>query len=84
MRDCIVCNVTNVIRVIKSRKLTYAVHVVTMKEGRRDFKSLTGIPTVKRLLGKSTRRWEDNIRTYLKEMVVNSRNWVDSAQDMDY
>ena len=29
-------------------------------------------------------RWEDNIRMYLKETGVNTRNWVDSAQDMDY
>ena len=24
------------------------------------------------------------MKIYLKEMVVNTRNWVDSAQDMDY
>ena len=27
------------------------------------------------------RRWEDNIRMDLKEIDVNTRNWVDSAQD---
>ena len=26
-------------------------------------------------------RWEDNIRIDLKEIGVNTRNWVDSAQD---
>ena len=30
------------------------------------------------------RRWEDNIGMNLKETGVNSRNWVDSAQDSDY
>jgi hypothetical protein len=30
------------------------------------------------------RRWEDNIGMNLKETGVNSRNWVDSAQDRDY
>ena len=30
------------------------------------------------------RRWEDIIRIDLKEMGVNMRNWVDSAQDRDY
>ena len=35
----------------------------------------------KRPLGKYRRRWEDNIRMDLKEIVINTRNWVDSAQD---
>ena len=30
------------------------------------------------------RIWEDNIRMYLKEIGINTRNWVDSAQDSDY
>ena len=30
------------------------------------------------------RRWEDNIRLDLKETGINTRNWVDSAQDGDY
>ena len=30
------------------------------------------------------RRWEDNIRRDLNEIRINTRNWVDSAQDWDY
>ena len=30
------------------------------------------------------RRWEDNIKMYLKEIHVNARIWFDSAQDRDY
>ena len=30
------------------------------------------------------RAWEDNIRMDLKETGINTRNWVDSAKDMDY
>ena len=30
------------------------------------------------------RRWGDKIRMDLEEIVVNTRNWVDSAQDRDY
>ena len=55
-----------------------------MGEGRSAFNILTGRPTGKRLLGRSRRRWEDNIRMDLKEICVNTRNWVDSAQDRDY
>ena len=45
---------------------------------------MTGKPTVNRSLGRPRRRWEDNIRIDLKEISINTRNWVDSAQDRDY
>ena len=35
-------------------------------------------------LGRPTRRWDDNIRMDLKEIGINMRNWVDSAQDRGY
>ena len=34
--------------------------------------------------GRPRRRWEDNIRMDLKEIDINTRNWLGSAQDMDY
>ena len=37
-----------------------------------------------RRLGRPRRRWEDKIRMELKEIGINTRNWVDSAQDRDY
>ena len=44
------------------------------------FSVLTGrIP-----LGRPRRRWEINVRMNPKEIVVNMRNWIDSAQDRDY
>ena len=48
-----------------------------MKEGR-------DTPTGKRHLGRSRLRWEDNIKTDLKEIDINARNWGDLAQDRDY
>ena len=48
------------------------------------FKILTGKPTGNKPLGRSRRRLEDNIRMDLKEVGINLRNWVDSAQDWDY
>ena len=48
------------------------------------FKILTGKPTGKRALGRPRRRWEDNIRMNLKELGINSSNWIDSIQDRDY
>ena len=59
-------------------------HVARMEEGRSAFKILSGKPTGKRPLGRPRRRWEDNIRMNLKEVGINTRNWVDSAQDRRY
>ena len=60
----------NIDRVIKSRRLRWAGHVVRMEEGRDPFKILTGKPTGKRPLGRPRRRWEDNIRMDLKEIGI--------------
>jgi hypothetical protein len=48
-----------------------------MEENRSAFKILTG----KRHLGRSRHRWEDNIGMDLEEIGINTRNWVDLAQD---
>jgi hypothetical protein len=55
-----------------------------MEEGRSALKILPGKPTGKRPLGRPRRRWEENIRIDLKEIGINTRNWVASAQDRDY
>ena len=47
-------------------------------------KWLTGKPTGKEPLGRHRRRWEDNIRMGIEEIVIKGGNWVDSAQDRDY
>ena len=47
-------------------------------------KILTATPTGKRPLGKPRHRWEDNIKMDLKEIYINTRDWVDSAKDRDY
>ena len=52
-----------------------------MEEGRSAFKVLTRKPIIKRPLGRPRRRWEDSIRMELKEISINTRNWVDPAQD---
>ena len=55
-----------------------------MEKSKSAFKILTSKPTGKRPLGKSRGTWEDNIRMNLKEIGINTRNWVDSAQDRGY
>ena len=75
---------TNIVRVNKSRIFRWAGYVARMKEGRSAFKILIGIPTGNRYSRWPRCRWEDNIRMDLKEIGINMRNWVDSAQDRDY
>jgi hypothetical protein len=55
-----------------------------MEESRSSLKISTGTPTGKRSLGRPRSRWEDNFRMDIREISINSRNWVDSAQDWDY
>ena len=74
---------SNIVRVIKSRRLGWAGHVARTEEGRNVFKILTGKPTGNRPLVKTKRRWEINIRMDL-EIGINLRNWVDLAQDRVY
>ena len=47
---------SNIVRVIKSRRLRWAGHVVRMEEAMGAFKILTGKPTGKRPLGRPRRR----------------------------
>ena len=46
-----------------------------MEEGKSVFKILRGTPPGNRPLGTPRRRWD------LKEILVNTRNWVHSARD---
>ena len=63
----------NIVRDIKSRRemgLSYS------QNGNGAFKISTGTPTGKSPLGRPRHKWEDNIRMYLKEMGINTRNRV--------
>jgi hypothetical protein len=66
------------------RRLRWISCAARMEESRSVFKMFRGKPTRKRASGKPRRKWEDNIRVDLKEIGINTRNWVDSIQDRDY
>ena len=61
----------------------WADHVARMEEGRSAFKILTGTRAGKRPQGRPRRGQDDNTRMDLKEIGINRRNLIDSAQDMD-
>ena len=55
-------------RVIKSRRMRWAVHVACMSEERGVYRVLVGKPEGKRPLGRPRRRWVDNIMMDLQEV----------------
>ncbi|KAJ4434379.1 hypothetical protein ANN_22939 [Periplaneta americana] len=73
----------DIIRNIKSRRLRWAGHVAHMGEFRNAYSVLVGRPEGKRPLGRSTRRWEDNIKMDLSELGYDGREWINLARDRD-
>jgi hypothetical protein len=71
----------NIVRVIKSRRMRWAGHVVCMGEGRGAYRVLVGRPEGKRPLGRPRHRWEDNIKMDLGEIGIDGVNWIQLAQD---
>jgi hypothetical protein len=57
-----------IIRVIKSRRLRWAGHVARMGKRRGAYRALVGKPEGRRPLGRSRRRWEDNIKMDLRKV----------------
>ena len=60
----------NIVRVIKSRRMRWAGHVARMEEERGVYRVSVGKPEGRRPLGRTRRRWVDNIRMYLQEVVI--------------
>ena len=51
------------------------------EKGRSALKKLTGKATILSVLGTPRRSWKESIRMDIKEIGINTMNWVDSAQD---
>jgi hypothetical protein len=73
----------SIIRIIKSRKISWAAHVARMGEKRNAYRLLVGKPEGKRPLGRPRHRWVDNIRMDLGEVVWGDVGWIGLAQDRD-
>jgi hypothetical protein len=58
----------NIVRVVKSRRMRWAGHVVCMGEERGVLRVLVGKPEGKRPLERLRHRWEDNIKMDLQEV----------------
>jgi hypothetical protein len=54
-----------------------------MGEVRGAYNILVGKPKGSRTLGRPRRRWEDNIKMYLREIGFGDVHWINLAQDRD-
>ena len=74
---------SNIVRVIKSRRIRWARHVARMGEERGVYRVLVWKPKGKRPLGRHRRRWVGNIRIDLQEVGCGYMDWIGLAQDRD-
>ena len=72
----------SVVRVIRSRR-RWAGHVARMGERIVYYRVLLGKPEGKRPLERPRRRWEDNVKMGLQEVVYGGMDCIDPAQDRD-
>ena len=71
----------NIVWVVKSRRMRWAGHVARMGEESGVHRVLVGNPDGKRLLGRPTHRWGDNIKMDIQEVGGGSGNWMELTQD---
>ena len=73
----------NIVRVIKSRRMRWAGHVMNMGERTGISRILVGKPEGKRPLGRRRHRWENNIKMDLLEVGCGGMDWIKLAEDSD-
>jgi hypothetical protein len=69
--------------IIQTRRMRWAGHVAQIGEKLNAYRILVGMPEGKRPLGRSRRRWVDNIEIDLREIGWDGRDWIHLAQDRD-
>jgi hypothetical protein len=71
----------SIMRIIKSRRMRWAGHVVRIGETRNAYRLLVEKPEGRRPLGRPRRRWVDNMRMDLGEVGWGDVDWIGLAQD---
>jgi hypothetical protein len=77
------CTTPNIIRMIKSRRMRWGTTCSTNGVTRNAYRILVGKPEGRRPLGRTRRRWVDNIKIGLREIGWGGMDWMDLAQDRD-
>jgi len=70
---------SNIVRVIKSRRMRWAGHVARI--GRGVHRVLVGKPEGKRPPGRHRCKWDDNINMALQEVGCGGMDWIELAHD---
>jgi hypothetical protein len=73
----------SIIRMMKSRRMRWAGHVVRMVEKRNACRLLVGKPEGKRAVGRPRYRWVHNIKMDFGEIGWGGVDWIGLAQDRD-
>ena len=73
----------NIVRVINSRRMRWAGHVLFVVERRGLYRVLVRKPEGKGPHGRPRRRREDNIKMDLQEVRCGCMDWINLAQDRD-
>jgi hypothetical protein len=66
----------SIIRMMKSKRMRLTWHVARRGEKRNAYRILVGKPEGKRQLGRSRRRWVNNIKMYLREIGWDGMDWI--------
>jgi hypothetical protein len=80
MRSFISCTLPNIIRMIKSRRMSWVGHVARMGEKRNACKILVRKPEGKTPLGRPRHGWVDNIKMDLREIGWDGVDWIDGSE----
>jgi hypothetical protein len=67
---------SNIVMVIKPRKMKWAGHVARIEERRGVYRVLVRRSKGKRPQGRPRRRWKDNIKLGLRELGIDGTNWL--------
>jgi hypothetical protein len=70
-------------KVIRPSRMQLAGYVASVDDRKRAYRGLVGRPEEKRPLGRSRRRWEDNIKMDVRELGQGNIKWIDLAQDRE-
>jgi hypothetical protein len=72
-----------IVRVMKSRRMSWVGHVAHKGERRSVSRVLVGKPERKKPPGRPKCRWEDNIKMDIQEVGSGGMDWIELAQDRD-
>jgi hypothetical protein len=74
----------SIIRIITARRMIWAWYVARIREKRNTYRLLVGRPVGRKPLGRSRRRWVDDIRMHLVEVGWGDVYWIGLAKDRDW